>query len=348
VQVASDDLALMRRVLVAMAITGGLTSGLGVPTQTTSLARLEVGFFGAGFIALGLLLVALRPRRWLLEAMAMLSILFVSAVLATAHPINVAPLYFSWPATFIAYFCSRRLLAWSLLWIAVTAAIGLALSYAPGNLKIPLFVGILGSVGPTSVLVSRLRDRESRLRSSLAAAADTDALTGLLNRRAFAPRLSQLMAQARFQEQPVSVAMFDLDHFKRLNDEHGHLAGDDALRRVAEILTRASRVGDLASRFGGEEFAVALYGADLEAARSYAERVARALAADDLVPGVRITVSAGLTCLDSADRGLDPLLSRADAALYAAKEAGRARTGFWRNGALEIDAPLLAPAAVPS
>jgi diguanylate cyclase (GGDEF)-like protein len=158
-------------------------------------------------------------------------------------------------------------------------------------------------------------------------------LTGLLNRRGFAPRLGELVASARRDGAGLAVLMVDLDHFKSFNDRHGHLLGDAALRGVAETLTAAARDADLVARFGGEEFTVVLLGADERAAHAYVEAVARRLRDEPVEPALRLTISAGIATLDAAAPTAEALLRRADAALYAAKRAGRDRARTW-DGAL--------------
>ena len=122
--------------------------------------------------------------------------------------------------------------------------------------------------------------------------------------------------------------MLDLDHFKLVNDRHGHGAGDDVLREVARRLLATIRETDLPARYGGEEFAVLLPETDLETARAAAERVRLAVAEAPI--GTRrgplaVTLSAGVAVLEDATRDLGALFDAADAALYAAKSAGRNR-----------------------
>jgi len=162
--------------------------------------------------------------------------------------------------------------------------------------------------------------------------AHTDALTGLPNRRMFDPLLARALADARRHQRPVSVLMIDADHFKRINDVHGHAAGDEVLRRLTAILSANLRAGDVVARLGGEEFAALLPetdGADaLEVARQLIALIASQTS--DLHGGV--TVSIGVA---SSGDGLVPtgeLLQRADEALYQAKAEGR-NTARLQSGA---------------
>ena len=161
----------------------------------------------------------------------------------------------------------------------------------------------------------------------------TDELSGLSARRYFETRLAEEWARHRRYESPVAVALFDLDHFKQINDTLGHGAGDAAIRRFGEILRATVRSTDLACRYGGEEFAVLFPETDAAAAQAVAQRVRRALEREAFESDgrpFRVTVSGGIA--DTA--GLAPderhqILFRADHALYAAKDEGRNRVRLW-------------------
>ena len=151
----------------------------------------------------------------------------------------------------------------------------------------------------------------------------TDVLTGIPNRRAAETELAKALALSDRAGTPLCVALFDIDHFKHVNDEFGHAAGDEVLRRVAAVLAGAKRLTDTVARWGGEEF-VAVLPVQLEGALAFCERI-RTLVAEVECPGVgHVTLSAGV-----AERGTrepaDVLLRHADAGLYAAKARGRNR-----------------------
>ena len=159
------------------------------------------------------------------------------------------------------------------------------------------------------------------------AAAATDPLTGLLNRRGFMEMADRLVARCARKRGRVSVLMFDLDHFKSINDRFGHSVGDAALRVFADVVQNTIREGDVVGRLGGEEFAVLVPEMADEAAVA-AERVRAAFeAAGVVVAGneLNATVSIGIADSLAKDASLEHMLSRADAALYAAKQAGRNR-----------------------
>jgi diguanylate cyclase (GGDEF)-like protein len=169
---------------------------------------------------------------------------------------------------------------------------------------------------------------QNRAAHELQRVAYIDELTGLMNRRAFvASAISELKA-LRHRGQPMSMLMFDLDRFKGVNDEHGHLAGDHVLQRFAAVLRNRLRSDTIVGRLGGEEFAALLPAVAAADAIGIAERVRTAVANEDIVyAGVRIavTVSTGICSEETAGNELDAILAAADNALYLAKARGRNR-----------------------
>ena len=150
--------------------------------------------------------------------------------------------------------------------------------------------------------------------------ANTDPLTTFLNRHA----LDEVLPEVPSAEELVSVAMVDIDHFKSINDRLGHAAGDDALRAVAVAITSVLRQLDRVVRIGGEEFLIILPGATGDAATSIAERARARIAEVDVLPGERVTASAGVA-QRQRNETRQQLLARVDAAMYRAKAAGRDR-----------------------
>jgi diguanylate cyclase (GGDEF)-like protein len=156
----------------------------------------------------------------------------------------------------------------------------------------------------------------------------TDALTGVANSRSLRHRAEIEIAAILRKPAELSVAMFDVDHFKRVNDTHGHAVGDVVLHKIAQVARESLRPGDLIARVGGEEFALLLPGAGVAEAVSIAERIRASISQTVVVVGaatVRVTSSFGVATFDPAKDTLDHALSRADRALYAAKLAGRDR-----------------------
>jgi diguanylate cyclase len=158
----------------------------------------------------------------------------------------------------------------------------------------------------------------------------SDALTGLQNRRAFDEQLRQSTAEAKSDGAPLSLVMFDIDHFKAFNDTHGHQLGDQVLRLVAGCLKDCTKGRDTPARYGGEEFAIILPGADVDGAIAVANQVRETVAGKRITRKSTkeslgtVTLSGGAAAYRPGEP-LEDLIARADAALYAAKESGRNR-----------------------
>lgn len=162
---------------------------------------------------------------------------------------------------------------------------------------------------------------EARLRS----AAGTDPLSGLLNRRRMTDQLQQEMVRAAERQRPLTVLLLDIDHFKVINDEHGHARGDFVIARVGEVLQQTVRQQDIVARWGGEEFMVLLPDSSIEIAMDTAERIRGAIYGNvirspaNLLP---VSVTIGVACW-RAGESLEATIHRADQAMYAGKHAGR-------------------------
>jgi diguanylate cyclase (GGDEF)-like protein/PAS domain S-box-containing protein len=152
--------------------------------------------------------------------------------------------------------------------------------------------------------------------------AATDALTGLYNRRALIAMLSEEAHEARQNGTPVGVIMADLDNFKKLNDRFGHVAGDQVLKSVSEMIRLCLRSHDFAARYGGEEFAIVLHETDAEGGVAIAERIRHSIANATIAHGP-VTISLGVASWTPANPSGDDLIRAADKALYEAKAAGR-------------------------
>jgi diguanylate cyclase (GGDEF)-like protein len=171
----------------------------------------------------------------------------------------------------------------------------------------------------------QLTEQLKRANLALTELAATDPLTSLPNKRAFDEALMRDIARAKRHSIKLALVMVDVDYFKRVNDTHGHPAGDEVLRMLASILRKSLRTGDLAARYGGEEFILLLPGADRDGGVLVAERLRRSIEATVIeIPSatLRVTASFGVAQLEAADNGAD-LVARADKGLYAAKRSGR-------------------------
>lgn len=245
----------------------------------------------------------------------------------------------------------------ALVELAVDGAAGLVAHLTAEDVAVPCVVldearsvrwleaGASDVVAPTasiqelSLRVGRCIETAERLktltreRDQLRALSTTDGLTQLANHRAFQDRLREEFRRAQRYDDPLTLVLMDVDHFKRVNDTHGHLAGDEVLRQVAEALRSAVRETDFVARYGGEEFGVLLPKTPLAGALTVAERISR------LVRGlrvgrdgvIRVTASFGIAGLPG--RGLtspDQLLKAADDALYRSKREGRNKISLFQ------------------
>lgn len=159
--------------------------------------------------------------------------------------------------------------------------------------------------------------------------ADTDFMTGLMNRRAFLAVAEDTLAFCRRYKRQMATLMIDIDHFKKINDTHGHPAGDSVIKRVGDIIGQSIRTTDKAARFGGEEFVVLLREIDQDTAILLADRIRTAIGAGCVRHGktdIALTVSVGLALFDDGDRDVQDVIERADQGLYVAKKTGRNRT----------------------
>lgn len=208
-----------------------------------------------------------------------------------------------------------------------------------GWLRVCKFATPSGAVAGFAVDINELKQREAALKAQVALSemltrqlrelADTDALTGTHNRRAFLERAAEEFQRARRYGHPLSVAMLDIDAFKAVNDCHGHGAGDQVLARVAAVcLGQLRACTDHCGRLGGEEFAILLPETDRLGAQVFAERLCAAIRELSFGAGSQtfgISASIGAAELRAGDDDFSSLLGRADAALYRAKSAGRDR-----------------------
>lgn len=184
---------------------------------------------------------------------------------------------------------------------------------------------VLRSLHALGNLAALAIDR-ARLHARTVAMAEIDGLTGVYNRRYYALAVQSAIEQTERSGKPLSVVVFDLDHFKQCNDRYGHLVGDELLKGVAALLVEHVRATDLVARYGGEEFVVLLRETTVEAAASVAEKLRATVKGQSFADGVveGLTVSAGVACT-SGREAPEELFERADRALYRAKEEGRDR-----------------------
>jgi diguanylate cyclase (GGDEF)-like protein len=176
------------------------------------------------------------------------------------------------------------------------------------------------------VLLTYILIISSRHRRELSRLASQDSLTGVLNRRSIVKLATQALQEATARQQPLTIGLIDMDHFKIINDRCGHAVGDHVLKEFARLARELLRGTDIFGRWGGEEFLVALPNTTLDAALVIVERLRLAALAIQLPSsgdGLRVSISAGLASYDESTRTLDNIIAEADAALYEAKERGR-------------------------
>lgn len=284
-------------------------------------------------VVAGIVVVLLSVGRklpfWTLAGLGPLGVALIAYALATTpHPGDGAALY-ALPVLWTTVFYGRRGAISIVACVAVAHLIAL-LELPPASSYPGRWVDVMVSVTAIAAVALVLELRGQRLFEQIVAEARTDALTRLLNRRGFDERAALEVLHAWRDGRSLALATFDIDFFKRINDDWGHEMGDRVLAWIAEALAREARSIDIVARLGGEEFAVLLPGADAEGAAAFAERVRATL--DALTPAElpRVKVSAGIAA-STGPADIHSLLQRADLALYEAKRAGRDRAVIHRT-----------------
>ncbi len=192
----------------------------------------------------------------------------------------------------------------------------------------PLDNGVQIKIGRSILKYMNGNDVEARYHEEIYRLMMTDALTSALNKRAFSEALPREVARAQRYKRPLSIVLFDIDHFKKINDTYGHVAGDSVLRQLAGLVRPRIREHDLFGRVGGEEFALLLPEVDIHGARVVAEKIRQAIESARFIikeESFSATVSLGCATLPETGGVGDKLYEKADQALYAAKQGGRNR-----------------------
>jgi diguanylate cyclase (GGDEF)-like protein len=284
-------------------------------------------------LALVAALIFAGPRlpRAVLALLGPIGVLLIASALATTPGAGDGAILYVWPVLWTTFFFGPRGGVAIVCFVGVAHAVTLlvlpeASSY-PGR-----WLDVMASVSVLVVVTTILVRRNRLLLAELANEGRTDPLTELLNRRGFDERAEIELTRARRDGSSVAVIMFDIDYFKRINDEWGHDTGDAVLARTAAILAGQARDIDVVARLGGEEFAVLMPSCDAEGAAVLADRARDAIARaqSPRLPAVRM--SAGLAAAEAPET-VQALLQAADVALYRAKRAGRDRTERIDNAA---------------
>jgi diguanylate cyclase (GGDEF)-like protein len=296
--------------LLLLAVIPGLSAN-------DHLAALN-GAIACGFLAAATWRAHTHPTDVEVIAVALGAIAIVAGLVATFERTGALPVFVLLPLLGGAYLLPTRVSL--LLSVAGLAALGAALAVRPAGWDALMFAETAVVAGALLSVTRALRHGRDLLIADLERVASTDGLTGLANRSTFEDVAGRLMDRTRIAGGALTLVMFDIDHFKALNDREGHAAGDAALTGFAELLSRASRPTDLVARIGGEEFVAVMPGLEAAGAQAFARRVGERAGA-----GSRLTVSAGVAVYEGGDSDVHALLSDADRALYAAKAAGRDR-----------------------
>src|SRR5829696_7356244 len=281
----------------------------------------------AGALGVLVLLAYERVPFWGFHVVALLdTALFTAAAYGWGSMSSYGPLPYVWVTGFVFYFFSRSAALVHLSIIAAGYAFALA-QESPAENPLDGWIATVATLLVTGYLLSVVRDRLAHLIAGLSDAAHHDPLTDLLNRRGFQEVFDLELERARRADQPLSLIVGDLDRLKRVNDVHGHAAGDEVLRRVADAIRGAKRGFDRAARVGGEEFAILAPDSDEHGAYMLAERIRAAV--NEAFADVRdsqLTISFGISTHPLHGQSADGLLRTADQALYAAKRLGRNRS----------------------
>ena len=315
--------------VIAMFVAGPTLGFIGLALPHSAAAN-DLGLaslaLAAYVIAATVALFRNRLPSWGIEAVVTLGTLMISLSIYFSGPVTTTGAFFYlWVVLGSAYFFSRSKVIVQLLIVAAGYALALALKpHAPGMVQ--AWIVAVGTLTMAAALFVVTREHVERLVGRLAEAADTDPLTGLLNRRGFNRQLElELERAARFGHD-VSLIIGDLDHFKRVNDRFGHQSGDEVLMQVGEVLRSHARRIDCVARVGGEEFGLVIPNTDARGAYVIAERLRHRVreAVGQRHPG--LTISFGIASYPSDCDSVGRLLRCADKSLYAAKTLGRDRT----------------------
>jgi len=179
--------------------------------------------------------------------------------------------------------------------------------------------------------LSKSRDMVAKQNEELHILATRDGLTGLYNRRAFFEEFQELFSQAQASNKNLCCVMADIDHFKSVNDDHGHATGDEVIKVFSSVMMGAVRSGDMVGRYGGEEFCILLPELEISRAMDIAERCRQVMEDKTCSGKVKVTGSFGVSCLDLGASTPEELINEADQALYYSKEHGRNRVTSWQK-----------------
>jgi diguanylate cyclase (GGDEF)-like protein len=272
-----------------------------------------VGLFALGYYVY-------RTRRVATASIA-IACVCVAGLLSTVYLIGHSQIYWAYPALMAIFYLVRPQIAISLVTFTIVALVPSIVVNFDNHTTTTIFITMI----VMSTFAFGFSLLSNRQRTQLVQLATKDPLTGAGNRRHLDNKLKEVVNTHRRSGAAASMLIFDLDHFKKVNDVHGHRVGDQILVRITEIVNLRIRVTDGLYRIGGEEFVVVLEGQELERAGHLAEQLRTLVLANELVPDQSVTISLGVAELKPNESEID-WMHRADEALYRAKRAGRNAT----------------------
>lgn len=270
-----------------------------------------------GFVSLGIYIYRTRKVRF---ASVLIAIMSVGGVLFSVHSLGAEQIFWAYPAVLASFYLTRPLEAVALT-LTMTGVLFLQLY---GSVEAAHAASFIITILVTMAFAFGFSVINDRQQNKLVTLATRDPLTGAGNRRAFVEKLEGVIARFERSRVPSSLVLIDIDHFKAVNDNHGHAVGDDVLRRVSHLIDARIRRVDSQYRIGGEEFVVVFDGQGIEAASKLAEELRELVEANELIAGISVTLSIGVAEI-RRDESEDGWIHRADEAMYEAKRSGRNR-----------------------
>lgn len=263
---------------------------------------------------------AVRHRRKPPVPYALLLFPMAAAIVLSLATQGVIGAFWCYPAVLFFYFVLARPLARLCTGVLLVVATAAVYHYLNVRITVRFCVSLILTIVIVDIIQGIIRELQRRLVQQ----AITDPLTGAFNRRHMETRLAEALESGRRREAPAALLLIDIDHFKRINDEHGHKAGDHVLKGLVALLRNRSRKVDHLFRMGGEEFVLLLPDTTESDAMVVAEELRQAIAQSSLLDGRPVTASIGVGGVQPEDSA-ESWIKETDAAMYAAKEAGRNR-----------------------
>ncbi len=249
-----------------------------------------------------------------------LTVCYMSVVVAVNYISGTSLIIWAYPLMAAAYFVVRLNEGLVINLLAMLALAPVLIAEMPAL----QMAGVLITLALNNSFAYLYARFSLNYQTALSELASQDPLTGVGNRASFGNHMHRAMVECQRVGTAYFVLAFDVDHFKSINDTYGHAAGDDVLKKIANLCAERSREADSVYRLGGEEFAIVAMGIDFDGALHFADKMCRLIASEDLLEQRPVTVSVGVAALTTDDT-MESVMSRADAAMYLAKRDGRNR-----------------------